>query len=75
MDGEQRGRVGWSGGGEARGLAGLSADFRALFEAAPTPFLVLAPPDFRIVAVNDAYLRATMTARGHPRPYPVRGLP
>ena len=48
---------------EAAGVAGLSSDFRALFEAAPTPFLVLAPPDFGIVAVNDAYLRATMTGR------------
>lgn len=43
--------------------AGLSADFRALFEAAPSPFLVILPPDFAIVAVNDAYLRATMTER------------
>ena len=43
----------------------LSADdFQALFEAAPTPYLVLAPPDFAIVAVNDAYLRATMSERG-----------
>jgi PAS domain S-box-containing protein len=48
---------------EVAGVAGLSSDFRALFEAAPTPFLVLAPPDFRIVAANDAYLRATMTER------------
>lgn len=37
-------------------------DFRALFEAAPTPMLVLAP-DLRIVAANDAYLEATMTTR------------
>lgn len=43
--------------------AGLSADLRALFEAAPTPFVVLAPPDFEIVAVNEAYLHATMTER------------
>jgi diguanylate cyclase (GGDEF)-like protein/PAS domain S-box-containing protein len=49
--------------GEVVGLAGLSSDFRALFEAAPTPYLVLAP-DLRIVAVNDAYLQATMTRRG-----------
>jgi PAS domain S-box-containing protein len=48
---------------EVVAVAGLSADFRALFEAAPTPLLVLAPPDFRIVAANDAYLRATMTRR------------
>ena len=40
-----------------------SADFRLLFEATPTPFLVVAPPDYRIVAVNDAYLAATMTER------------
>lgn len=38
-------------------------DFRALFEAAPSAFLVLAPdpPAFTIRAVSDAYLRATMT--------------
>ncbi|MCA6121475.1 response regulator [Bradyrhizobium sp. WSM 1704] len=38
-------------------------DFKALFEGAPGPYLVLTPPDFRIVAVTDAYLRATMTER------------
>ncbi|WP_090561424.1 PAS domain S-box protein [Belnapia rosea] len=43
--------------------SGLSSDFRALFEAAPAPFLVVAPPDLQIVAANDAYLRATMTDR------------
>lgn len=48
---------------ELAGVADLSADFRALFEASPTPFLVLSP-DLQIVAVNDAYLRATMTERG-----------
>jgi signal transduction histidine kinase/DNA-binding response OmpR family regulator len=37
-------------------------DFRALFEAAPSLYLVL-DPTFRIVAVNDAYLAATMTRR------------
>jgi len=37
-------------------------DFRALFEAAPGSYLVLTA-DLRIVAVSDAYLRATMTAR------------
>ena len=37
-------------------------DFRPLFESAPGLYLVLAP-DFRIVAVSDAYLRATMTRR------------
>ena len=39
------------------------ADFQSLFQASPAPFLVLQPPEFVIVAVNDAYLRATMTAR------------
>jgi signal transduction histidine kinase/ActR/RegA family two-component response regulator len=37
-------------------------DFRALFEAAPGLYLVLAP-DLTIVAASDAYLRATMTQR------------
>jgi signal transduction histidine kinase len=37
-------------------------DFRRLFEAAPGLHLVLTP-DFHIVAVTDAYLRATMTTR------------
>lgn len=37
-------------------------DFRALFEASPGLYLVL-KPDLTIVAVTDAYLRATMTTR------------
>jgi signal transduction histidine kinase len=37
-------------------------DFRTLFEAAPGLYLVL-EPNFRIVAVSDAYLQATMTER------------
>ncbi len=37
--------------------------FRVLFESAPGLYLVLAPEDFSIVAVSDAYLRATMTER------------
>lgn len=39
--------------------------FRRLFDASPTPFLVLAPdaPDFTIVEVNDAYLAAVMRTR------------
>src|SRR5713101_5194555 len=37
-------------------------DFRAVFESAPDRYLVLAP-DLTIVAVSDAYLRATMTKR------------
>lgn len=40
-------------------------DYRLLFEAAPGACLVLAPdaPRFTIVAVSDAYLKATMTER------------
>jgi formate hydrogenlyase transcriptional activator len=37
-------------------------DFQTLFESVPGLYLVLAP-DFTIVAVSDAYLRATMTKR------------
>ena len=37
-------------------------DFRALFEAGPGLYVVL-DPDLRIVAVSEAYLRATMTGR------------
>jgi PAS domain-containing protein len=36
--------------------------YRLLFEASPTPFLVLTP-DFKIVAVSNSYLLATMTRR------------
>ena len=49
-----------------------SPDYRRLFEAVPGLYLVLLPdaPNFTIVAVSDAYLRATMTEReaivGHP---------
>ena len=37
-------------------------DFRALFEGAPNLYLVLSP-DLTIVAVSDAYCRATLTER------------
>ncbi|HEV7652497.1 MAG TPA: ATP-binding protein [Actinophytocola sp.] len=37
-------------------------DYHRLFDAAPTPYLVL-DPDLTIVAVNEAYLDATMTRR------------
>ena len=37
-------------------------DFQKLFESAPGAYLVL-KPDFTIVAVSNAYLRATMTKR------------
>ena len=39
-----------------------SLDFQVLFESAPGLYLVL-ERDFRIVAVSDAYLAATMTSR------------
>jgi len=42
----------------------IEPDFRALFEAVPGLYLVLAPDRPRtIIAASDAYLRATMTAR------------
>jgi len=40
----------------------LRPDFQTLFESAPGLYLVLTP-DLKIVAVSDAYLRATMTRR------------
>lgn len=43
--------------------AGADAlDFRKIFDSVPSPCLVLAP-DLAIVAVNEAYLRATLTHR------------
>ncbi|MFA5882349.1 MAG: ATP-binding protein [Acidimicrobiia bacterium] len=44
------------------GLDPGAPDFRALFESAPGSYLVL-DPDLVIVAVSDAYLAATATAR------------
>jgi len=41
----------------------LSVDFQALFDASPTPFIVVAPPNWTIVAANDARLRVTNTTR------------
>ncbi|QSQ23724.1 PAS domain-containing protein [Pyxidicoccus parkwayensis] len=39
-------------------------DFRQLFEKSPDAYLVVAPDaDFPIIAVSDAYLRATQTTR------------
>jgi signal transduction histidine kinase len=54
-----------SSGATTAGPAGLpAADYRALFKAAPGLYLVLKPDDkFTIVAVNEAYARATMTKR------------
>nr|WP_051904259.1 PAS domain S-box protein [Neorhizobium vignae] len=36
--------------------------FRALFDASPTPLLVIAPPNWEIIAANEARLRVTGTA-------------
>lgn len=54
----------------------LSIDYHAIFEAAPGPYLILAadPPRFTIVAVNEAYLRATLTEREGPLGLVGRGL-
>src|SRR5688572_24429921 len=43
-------------------LPSPTPDFKALFESVPGLYLVLAP-DLKIVAVSDAYLRATKTRR------------
>lgn len=51
--------------GPVSGVAGVDLvdDYRALFEALPRPALVVAPPDFVMVAANDARCRATNTRR------------
>ncbi len=43
-------------------MVAAEIDFRALFEASPVLLLVLAP-DLTVVAVTDAYLKATMLER------------
>jgi PAS domain S-box-containing protein len=43
-------------------LLSTGIDFHRLFESAPGLYLILLP-DFTIVAVSDAYLKATMTQR------------
>lgn len=52
-------------GAGSRAGASKEIDFQSLFEAAPGSFLVLEPvsPDFTIVAVSEAYLRATLTRK------------
>jgi len=44
------------------GARGAAPDFQVLFESAPGLYLVLSP-DLKIIAVSNAYLRATMTQR------------
>lgn len=41
----------------------MPPDFRALFDASPTPLLVIAAPDWIIVAANEARLQVTGTTR------------
>ncbi|MGB8353967.1 MAG: CHASE3 domain-containing protein [Chthoniobacteraceae bacterium] len=48
---------------ERKKMEQMHLQFRALFESLPGLYLVL-KPDFTIVAVSDAYLKATMTKRG-----------
>ncbi len=45
------------------GFDGLSVDFASLFNVLPTPILVVAVPDWIIVAANDARLKVTGTTR------------
>ncbi|MGC3991236.1 MAG: PAS domain-containing protein [Chthoniobacteraceae bacterium] len=47
---------------ERKSLEHVHSQFRALFESLPGLYLVL-KPDLTIVAVSDAYLKATMTER------------
>ncbi|WP_245881707.1 PAS domain-containing protein, partial [Streptomyces milbemycinicus] len=49
-------------GHEQGAATGQQIDYEALFEATPSPNLVLGP-DLVIVAVNQAYLNATRTRR------------
>ncbi|MET0407340.1 MAG: ATP-binding protein [Hyphomicrobium sp.] len=48
---------------EVRSTRDLNPDFNAIFDASPTPLLVIAPPDWIIVAANRARLIATDTTR------------
>src|SRR5215212_3637022 len=61
----------WPGRRPAPGFTTRVPDFEAFFEALPAPCIVFAADDprYTIVAVNDAYLRATSSVR-----YGARGL-
>lgn len=61
----------WPGRRPAPGFTTRVPDFEAFFEALPAPCIVFAADDprYTIVAVNDAYLRATNSVR-----YGARGL-
>jgi signal transduction histidine kinase/DNA-binding response OmpR family regulator len=52
----------WKDATTNRSPSRATPDFQALFESAPGLYLVLTP-NLNIVAVSDAYLRATMTKR------------
>ena len=47
---------------ERKRIEHMHSHFRALFESLPGLYIVLTP-DLKIVAVSDAYLKATMTKR------------
>jgi PAS domain S-box-containing protein len=49
--------------GDASEAAGPEPDYRAFFDALPAPVVVIAPPDFVMVAANEARLRVTSTRR------------
>jgi signal transduction histidine kinase len=63
--------VSWPGRRPAPGFTTRVPDFEAFFEALPAPCIVFAADDprYTIVAVNEAYLRATSSVR-----YGARGL-
>jgi signal transduction histidine kinase len=63
--------VSWPGRRPAPGFTTRVPDFEAFFEALPAPCIVFAADDprYTIVAVNEAYLRATNSVR-----YGARGL-
>jgi PAS domain S-box-containing protein len=50
-------------GDPAREHGTPGVDFQAVFDAAPTPLLVLRLPDFTIAAANDAYVAVTRSDR------------
>ncbi|HEX7046581.1 MAG TPA: PAS domain S-box protein [Gammaproteobacteria bacterium] len=42
-----------------------AVDFRAVFDSLPGLFCIVDPRDYRIIAVSDDFMRATMTTRGN----------
>src|SRR5690606_30227222 len=72
-NGPERGSGGRGGPGESapydeqgaganeRTAKASPADFRAVFDDAPAPLVVITPDDYVIVAANEAFQRATLT--------------